>query len=54
MIKKLLNEYAEKFDDNFPLMLVTHMDEDEIIELIEKCIKEEKPLELEVEEDVDY
>jgi hypothetical protein len=51
---KKLNEYADKFGENFPLFFVGHMDEAEIIKLIDKAIKEDKPYEAEYEDKGDY
>ena len=40
---KLLKEYEEKFGDQFPLMLCRGCDDEEIIEIIKECLKENKP-----------
>lgn len=36
---KLLLQYAEKFEDNFPIFFVNHLGEAEIKELIKKAIR---------------
>lgn len=41
-IEKLLNEYSEKFNDSFPAKFMTQTD-DEICEIIEICIRNNKP-----------
>ena len=33
-LDKLLAEYQDQFEDNFPLMLCRHMDDDEIINTV--------------------
>ena len=40
---KELKRYEEKFGEQFPLMLCKGCDDDEIIEIINKCIGENKP-----------
>lgn len=52
--QQLLKEYAEKFDDNFPTFMVRHLDMDEIGDLIEDCIKKNKPYEPESDISADY
>ena len=54
MFEKLLTEYADKFDENFPLFQVRHLDEDEIIKLIEAALENDEPYEVEEQENVDY
>ena len=49
-MSKLLDEYRNKFGDQFPLMLCMSMTEDEIMELIQDCIDKGKPYEPEIEE----
>ena len=53
-MEKLLNEYKEKFNDNFPIFLCRSMEEEEIIEIMQKCIDEGKPYEPELEEEANY
>lgn len=53
-MKELLEQYLEKFDDQFPLMLVRGMDEEEIITILKKCIEENKPYEIEFDEYANY
>ena len=51
---KLLLQYAEKFEDNFPIFFVNHLGEAEIKELIKKAIEDNKPYEAEYKEQIDY
>lgn len=53
-MEKLLEEYVDKFNENFPIFLLKGIDEDEIMEMIKKCIDEDKPCEIEVDENDDY
>lgn len=54
IMDKYLDMYAEKFNEQFPMMLCRHMTESEIIETIEKCIKEGTPYEPELDEKSNY
>ena len=54
MFEKMLNEYQEHFEENFPLMLCRHMDEDEIIEIIKKCLDEDEPYDPELDPEANY
>ena len=38
-----MDKYKEKFDDQFPLYAVQDMEDDEIMAIIEKCLKENRP-----------
>lgn len=49
-IDKALNEYADKFEDNFPIMAVMDLEEKEIVELIKKAIEKDKPYEADYED----
>jgi hypothetical protein len=40
---KLMQEYQERFGEQFPLMLCRGCDDEEIEEIIKKCLKENKP-----------
>lgn len=40
---KLLKKYAEKFGEQFPLMLCRGCDDEEIEEIITECITKNKP-----------
>ncbi len=42
MIEKLLNEYSEKFGDNFPLRLVSFDSDEELKKVLENCLKSGK------------
>lgn len=51
-LEQALQEYADKFKDNFPIFYVNHLDEDEMVKLIKKCIKDGKPYEADYGEGV--
>lgn len=40
---KLFKQYAEKFGEQFPLMLCRGCDDEEIKEIIKGCLKDNKP-----------
>ena len=54
MMEKLLVEYREKFDEQFPIMLVRGMTDDEIIKIVQQCLDEDKPYEPTLVEGADY
>lgn len=54
MLEKVLSEYTEKFDENFPLFYVRGMDEKEIIELVKQSIIDGVPYEADYDENADY
>ncbi|MGP4082061.1 hypothetical protein ACTWQL_19425 [Pseudalkalibacillus sp. R45] len=51
---KLLQQYVEKFKDNFPIFSVMGMDEAEIKKLIEKAIESNEHYEAVYKEYADY
>jgi hypothetical protein len=53
-LERALDMYADHFKDNFPIMAVRHMDEDEMIKMIEKAIKENKPYEADYDDEGVY
>ena len=54
MFDKLIDEYQERFEENFPLMLCRHMEEDEIIEIIQKCLDDDEPYDPELDPEASY
>ena len=48
MIDKLLLEYADKFHENFPLMVVRFSD-DKLEKVLRECLKTGKPYEFDAE-----
>lgn len=50
----LLDQYRNRFKENFPLMLCRHMDDEEIIELLQKHIESGKPYAPELDPDANY
>ncbi len=53
-LEALLTQYAEKFDDNFPLSIVRDMDEGEVVLAVQKCLDENKPFSTDCPDGVDY
>ena len=55
MIEKALEKYYQHFGENYPLMIVGNMTDNEIIERINSCIENGEPeKEPEYEENADY
>lgn len=48
-IEQLMNEYADLFDDQFPLMLMQGATDDEIEASLKKCIELGKPYEADLD-----
>lgn len=40
-----LQEYKDKFGEQFPLMMVRGMDDKDVVKLINDCLESEKPYE---------
>lgn len=53
-LDKLLDEYKEKFKEQFPLMLCRTMDDDEIIEIIKECMEKGISYEPELDKEANY
>lgn len=53
-LDRLLEEYQDHFEENFPLMLCRTMEDEEIIEIIEKCLEDDEPYEPELNEEANY
>lgn len=53
-MEKLIQEYINKFDENFPLYLVMGMKEDMIIKILKKSIDTGVPYEPEMIEGIIY
>lgn len=45
-----LNEYVDKFGENFPIFYYRGRSEGEVIDIIDDCLKSEKPIKV---DDVD-
>lgn len=48
---ELLDKYKEKFRECFPLMLTMGMSEVQICEIIEECLRNNKPYEVDADSD---
>lgn len=53
-LEKALEQYQEHFEENFPIMLCRTMEEDEIINIIEKCIENDEPYEPKLNKEANY
>ena len=54
MLDKILIEYSEKFNDNFPIYIVSDLSEEEVIRLAKEAIKNNKPYKPEIEKGAIY
>lgn len=50
----LLDQYEQNFGDCFPLMFFRGKDDDEICEIVQKCIDENEPFAPDLDDDADY
>lgn len=53
-LDELLDKYQDQFEENFPLMLCRHMDEDEIITIIENCMEDDEPYAPDIDPESNY
>lgn len=53
-LERLLAKYQDQFEDNFPLMLCRHMDDDEIATIIENCLDADEPYEPKLDVNANY
>lgn len=53
-MNELLNKYKKQFGEEFPLMLFRSVSEEDISEIIEKCLKDGKPYEPNLDDSADY
>lgn len=53
-MEKALNDYSEKFNENFPMFLFRSADEDEVVKIINECITNDKPYEAVLDEESNY
>lgn len=49
-----MHEYESRFGYLFPRMCLQDASDDEVIELIEKCLKDDKPYDVKVEPGIIY
>ena len=49
-----LNQYADHFGENFPIFVARRLGEDELVRIIDDCIKNNKPYEVETQDDAFY
>jgi 2-oxo-4-hydroxy-4-carboxy--5-ureidoimidazoline (OHCU) decarboxylase len=53
-MEELLNKYAEKFGENFPIFFVRNKDEKEITSIIQKCLNDNQPFKVDDDGESDY
>ncbi len=53
MLEKKLEEYAEMFEENFPIFFFRHVPEDEIIKMIDGCLENGTPYTMEDDGEAD-
>lgn len=51
---ELLFEYADTFDENFPMFLFRGEDEKKVKEIIQKCLDDGEPYKTEEAKDIKY
>ena len=51
---KLLDIYRQTFDEQFPLMLCRGMAEEDISQIIQQCLDDNKPYRPKLDPNVDY
>lgn len=53
MDEKLI-QYADHFGENFPIFIARNLSEEELIRIIDDCIANDKPYQIEVQDGVDH
>ena len=53
-MEESLNKYAEQFDENFPIFLLRNKTENEVIQIVQKCLESNEPYKVEDDKDSDY
>ena len=53
-LEELLNEYRDRFGENFPVMLFRGTPEGDLIQMIQKCLSDDKPFEPDLDDMADY
>lgn len=54
MLDQMLNQYADRFADNFPTFCVREMDDEEITKLIQKALDTNTPFDVVYKKEIDY
>ena len=54
MLDKLLLQYREQFDENFPIMSLRGTPEVDLLKLIQGCLDSGKPYQIDYEANTDY
>jgi len=44
-LSEKLTEYADRFNENFPIFHLRHLDDGQIVKIIRKCLDDGKPYE---------
>lgn len=53
-MEEKLNQYADHFGENFPIFIARRLDENELIKVIDECIKNDEPYKIETDENSFY
>ena len=53
-MEEKLKQYVKHFGENFPIFIVRHLDKSELVKIIDDCIKNNKPYEVETNDDAFY
>lgn len=53
MLEQKLNEYTERFDENFPIFFFRNTPEEDIIKKIDECLEADKPFEVDADDGED-
>jgi hypothetical protein len=53
-LEEHIKEYTRTFKENFPLFLIPTMPETEIVQIIEKCLKENRSYKPEYKKNVEH
>lgn len=54
LLFKKMDEYSEAFDDSFPRMMMQNATDEEVVRIIDECLKSGKPVGVELEPGVVY
>lgn len=53
-LEKLLYQYRDRFDENFPIMVFRGTPDDELMRMIQKCLDDGKPIEVDLDDEAVY
>jgi hypothetical protein len=53
-MREKLVEYETKFGESFPLALTRQYDDDQVMEIVDQCIRDDKPYSPKLDSKADY